>query len=366
MELLKLTPCSNTFFRDGHNFDAGISNYLLSKNTPYPTVFFGAIFTTLLAENEKFREAFFSENRNDHEKILKIGQIYLYDQERIYVSAPKDIFVNDVGDFQFSKFRNINEQNSSIQYDVILESLKMQGYTRADDYYIDILDLHGSYKKRQPESMRLLKSTDIFIKNTKIGIGLASGTKNVQESQLYKIQQTEFTNNKWSYLIEYSIDEKYLEQNYNMTLDKLDFGYLKLGGESKVCAYEEHENSDVHLFNNLKIGMGDDEFIKVILLSDTYFETTIDLVFSDDIKLIGLVNDKPIYIGGFDMKSSKSSRGQARGMYKGYSAGTIILLKINKEKISNEQVREFLNEKIIRNNSKGFGQHVVFKVKIHG
>ena len=71
MELINIKPCNNTFFGDGHQFNFGISNFIRSKNTPFPSVFFGAIFTAILSKNDDFRYEFINRNKYDHEDVYK-------------------------------------------------------------------------------------------------------------------------------------------------------------------------------------------------------------------------------------------------------------------------------------------------------
>ncbi len=148
----------------------------------------------------------------------------------------------------------------------------------------------------------------------------------------------------------------------------MDKGELKLGGETKVCTYEVIENSDINEFKSkmcedvLKPG----EKLKVILTSDSYFteSESFTKLFNDDMKFLALVNDKPIYIGGFDVKENKE-----KAMYKGYSAGTILLLlnksgkDINIKKYLDMRLANKLENRFYKsiNLNNGFNQYIYVK-----
>ncbi|WP_053240645.1 hypothetical protein [Clostridium sp. DMHC 10] len=80
-----------------------MNNFIRSKNTPYPSVFFGAIFTSILSQNDEFRSEFFKKGKYDHEELLELHQVYLYNNttEMAYISAPKDLFINSQGKKKF-------------------------------------------------------------------------------------------------------------------------------------------------------------------------------------------------------------------------------------------------------------------------
>ncbi|MBS5825352.1 MAG: hypothetical protein KID00_16165, partial [Clostridium argentinense] len=108
------------------------------------------------------------------------------------------------------------------------------------------------------------------------------------------------------------------------------------------------------------------EKLKVILTSDSYFieSGSVADLFKDNIEILALVNDKPIYIGGFDVKEKKE-----KAMYKGYSAGTVLLLQNKSDEDIN--IKEYLNMKLTNkvenrfnkliNLNNGFNQFVYVK-----
>ncbi|WP_294184221.1 type III-B CRISPR module-associated protein Cmr3 [uncultured Clostridium sp.] len=361
MGLLNIKPCDNTFFGDGSQFKFGINNFIKSKNIPYSSTFFGAVFTAILSKNDSFRKIFLDKkdkNSYDHEKILKLGQVYLYNNvtSMAYIPAPKDLFVNSKGRKAFGNFIELKKSMISIPYERILQSPRDSDYEMANNKYINIEDIYSLYLNRISDDIELVDENQIFIKNNKIGIKLDKSTGSVEESMLYRIEQTEFLddlkeNKNWSYLVEYKICRDYLNRYYEgIKVDDLDSGYLKLGGENKVCRFKKMKDSReyrcIENFNAKKKVKLNEGIYKVIFTSDAFFERDIDESFGSDVKIIGIANYKPIYIGGFDMKSG------IRKMYKGYAAGTVVLMKV---------LSQSAELKIEPPNSKGFNKYIILE-----
>ncbi|BDR81185.1 hypothetical protein N072000002_13650 [Clostridium tetani] len=362
--LIKIKPCDNTFFGDGNQFDFDISRIMKSKNTPYPSVFFGAIFTAILTYNDDFRKSFFENLKYDHEDILEIGQVYLFNEKdnEIYIKAPMDLFMDFKGDIDFGKFKKEDNRLNSLSYNYILINPKDKEYKRLRNMYINIKNIYDSYLKKQRLRIKLKSEDEIFIKNYKVGIGINKKTKNIEEGKLYKIEQTEFMNNSWSYIVEYKIKKDYLKDSisYNeIEIKDLNKGYLKLGGENKACKFESIDNKEIKKFNLKKEQPLINKTYKIIFTSDAYFNDSINKVFKDlGIKILGLSNDKPIYIGGYDMqKKGSAKKGSVRTMYKGYSAGTVILARVTDDYNQDIDIYEVLKN----NNVKGFNNLVIIQ-----
>lgn len=372
MNLLKIKPYDNTFFRGGNNFNFEMSNLIQSRNIAYPSTFFGAIFTAILSQNDNFRNEFFKKKyNNDHLKILKINQIYLYNEKQnlVYISAPKDIFIGN-GIIKYGTFVKADQNTISIPYSYYLEEPNGNELERADKYFVTIENFYKNYYYKNFSYYSLKSEDEIFAKNLKTGISLDQSTGVVEESYIYTIEQTEFRNfkeNDWSYIVEYEIKHEALKkERYKSEIKDLDRGDLKLGGESKICSYKKIQNKDIENFrkNNPFKNIESAKMIKVILTSDSYFEKDINKVFEDKMKLVGLVNDKPIYIGGFDMAENK-----AKKMYKGYPAGTVLLLEIleKNEKNNTEDkldIHSYLKEKIKGSKVDGFNEYIYMGVEL--
>lgn len=372
MELLKIKPCDNTFFGTGQQFNFGDNDFIESKEIPYPSVFFGAIFTAILVKNKEFRLGFFKDKRFDHEKILTIGNIYIYDEveNEAYVAAPKDIFFKDSykakckGDVHYGRFEKVAANNrSSLKLPYYLKSPEDREYKRMQNSFINIEDIYKKYVKKLNLGIKFKFKEDIFIQDVKIGIGTDADKRIVEEGKLYRRQQTEFKNNLWSYVVEYKIEEDYLNKYYpGISLETLEKGYLKLGGENKAAKFEKVNIDIINKFQKEqnKFQKEQNKFegkqLKLICISDTFFRYGIEKAFENKFEILGIVNDKPIYIGGIDLKG-QNKKAVVRKMYKGYSAGTVILLKYIGNRDTLKELRGIMNE----NKSKGFNKFIIME-----
>lgn len=361
MKLLKLKPCDNTFFRDGKVFEKGYNNTVQSKNMPYPSVFSGAIFTALLTSNEHLKKEFMKNpSVEEKKKILKIGQVYLYNERTrdIYIPAPKDIFRNKYGEIYFGKFDDMEEGMSSLPYKKVLMPPKVSGVKRVSKEFINIKNIYREYKKKSYLGMDLIHEDEIFKKNYKVGVGTDYNKRMVKEDLLYRIEQTEFESDDWSFIVEYDIKYDYLKSKYDIgienNLSDLNNGYLKLGGENKVCKYENIENKYISRFHkSIEEGFNmESDLIKIIFTTDMYFNDDSDRNCFFKKRVIGMSNDKPIYIGGFDIKENKP-----KVMFKGYEAGAIFLVRKNNDSL--EDIKAELNKLIGDSVYEGFGKYII-------
>lgn len=372
MRLMEIKPLDNTFFGDGKRLQKGVSNIATSKDMPYPSVFFGTIFTGILANNDNFREAFFKYSRYDHEKILKIGQVYLCDSHmnRLYVKAPKDIFCEKEKErIKLGMFQDIDGGFSSIKFPKILRTPQEIGkeYRRIEDKYIDVLSLHRFYNREKLGNISLLDGADVFIKSDKIGIGMDKDTGRARTGLLYTIEQTEFNDfsrfGRWRFVVEYEIDTEYVKKNYSIdSLTIEDAGYLKLGGETKVATYSRCSEKIMKVHEKYQKNIHEQSvggIFKMVFTSDAFFKEELKSVFGEDFEILGIASGKPLVIGGYDMKPKKSKKkgGHQRESYRGYEGGTVILLKSLKQ---DEDIKAELKKRI-EENVKGFCRWILIK-----
>lgn len=325
---LKIKPCDTTFFRDGKPFDLFSNNFIYSKTVPYSSVFFGALFTSLLAKHDTFRKEFFQRNLNDHKEILKIENIFIMnDNNDIYIKAPLDLFVdnNKKDKTYIGEFEKYDVIDSSMPFERILITPNNGKCERVSKYYIDIYDFMNYYKREKTEFITLINEANIFCKNVKNGIAIDNNSRMVEEGKLYYIEQNEFINNKWSFLIQCSVHKK------GYTIPDIPFisGYLKLGGENKAAEFSLVNSDEIeHLHEFCQLTPKDEynkgDIIKAVLTKEwySYKKLNADKDFIEGLKLVGMSNDAPEYIGGYDIKNKIS-----KCMYRGYSVGTVLLFE---------------------------------------
>ncbi len=128
---------------------------------------------------------------------------------------------------------------------------------RADKRFIEREIFYDSYYEFDG-SIELRESSDIVANSYKVGI---ERDKNyvAREKHLYRIDLTEFKKEKWSYLVEYNIKDSW----WNGETKNIKDGYLKLGGENKVCRFYAYEkNKKLMVYNNLYNQINDTEYVK--------------------------------------------------------------------------------------------------------
>lgn len=363
MNLLKIKPCDSLFLGTGKQFNFGDNEFIETKYIPYPSVFFGAIFTAFLAKNLDFKNTFFKKGLYDHKNILKIGQIYLYDEKSntAYIKSPCDLFLYK-GNKVFGEFKEIANKSSLSFQRILYTPIDLSDneicYERAENHFINIRSLYSGYKEKYEKTVEVLSYDEVFSVDTKVGIALNKATRTVEKDKLYKMQQVEFCNRKWSYIVEYELNNKYLKDNYGYSnIRNLEQGYLKLGGEAKACRYSVIENKDIEKFDVEKKKDIETDRFKVIFTSASYFESDLKKLIEEKFKFLGMANHKPIFIGGYDLKKS----GGARKMYKGYSAGTVLLLERKSSKINiRSELDSIMNLKDLEGN-KGFNKYIIME-----
>lgn len=362
MSFLKITPYDTLFFRDGKPFEKNTSNYLKSLKIPYPTTFHGAIFTALLSQNDEFRAFFIRKKAHEKKRCLydtlKIKHVLLYEEynKHFYIRSPKDIYIssNKVKMGTLKKVKSTDESH----YLKYLEE-PIGDFERCDHHFVNLYNFNSNYTNDFFKTINFLDETDVFYSEYFTRVQLNYGSKTSEEGQLFTIEQVGFKNNdfkkKWSYLVEYEIDDKYLS-DIGFSDIRFDRGHLKLGGEAKVCRYESIdlrgetalEIFDNHQKDQAKAGT----MIKVVFTTDVIFSS---IKWNAFFELESLITSKPIFFGGFDL-----AEGKAKRMQSGYGAGTVLLLRV-KQDISSE-LGNYLESLLTANYTNGFNRFMYFIV----
>lgn len=368
MKQLQIKPCDNTFFREGHVFAKDISGIIRTKDIAYPSTFFGAIFSAFLAQNDDFREKFLAKKkREDAYKILSIGKIYLQDEAKnlVYIPVPRDIYIGQKGDVHYGIFKE-NNKMLSIPFDYYLENPAEKEIEISEGYYINIDRFHFFYSKKASLDFIIKNREDIFTKNQKTGIELARNSKMVTDGLLYSVEQTEFNNSlghNWNFVVQYELNTKFINENYESDVKELSYGYLKLGGENKVAKFQVIKNQDIEMFSEKHDEICElcpNEKVKIVMLSPALFENMSNKQLGSKLKIEAMVTGKPIYIGGYDLMNQS-----AKNMNRGYVSGTVLLLKnVSQTKITN--IKEYVDEVFSDYLNKGFNQYVWIKENNYG
>lgn len=329
----KIRPIDTMFFRDGTPFNKDLnSNFIEVKDVPYPSVFYGAIFSALLRQG-KFKEVL-EEIKNKNEsaieqkskEVFRIKNIFIYDEEenKVFTKAPLDLFKNEE-DVVFGKYENGSFNSSN-----------KEGYKRADEFYIDVDDLFNDYKMKKNHKLKLYPRSYFFKNYVKTGLDLREKPAlELEEKPVYRITMTEFASKKFSYMLQCELDENSMDIKKDIIL---------LGGESKMASLA-YTNKEISLFNKINDYKDTNcEFVKFILISP--------MIIENDEKLNGKcefiqITGKAEYIGGYNLAS-----GEQKPIKRAIPAGSLFILKNTKENV--EKIKSLSEE----NNFRGFGKFI--------
>lgn len=341
---IRIKPGDTLFFRDGFSFKIGLNNYLQSLDIPYPSVFYGAIFSAILRQGkctdikEEIKNKKIESNLGE---IFKIDDIYLYDEieNEIFIHSPLDIFYNDymkkIGEYDIK-----NQIFNSPEDDI-------DKFKRADDSFIKVHDLIKYYSENNIKDIELYPKKHFFNKYQKTGITINKDSRTAKDKCMYRIDMTEFCDKKFSYLLKCEINS-----------GKIDFrnDIVRLGGESKLAAFT-HTFKELDVINEIekfyKNTTIEGNKIKVILTSPMIMcDDKYNKLKSDRIKVA--VTGKPNYIGGYDMASR-----QKRKMQKAIPSGSVLIVQddsFDGKKICDIKLKLIQDSQL---SFKGFGSTII-------
>lgn len=352
--VIQIKPNDNLFLGSGKNFYKGENTWLSTRLIPYPSVFYGAICSLMLAQNEDRRKEYIDNKKleSDPRNYLQIGNVYLYNEENdeVYMPAPLDLFIDEENYCHYGIIKkikdNINCSEGKMTH-LFFNEIKGESQ-RSEGMFIEYEIFCDSYYEFD-ESIELIKSSDII--NNSYKVGIERNTNYVaKENHLYRIDLTEFKKEKWSYLVEYNIKDSW----WNKKIKNIKEGYLKLGGENKACRFYSYEKIKKLISNNNYNQINETEYVKMVLTSPCIFKEKNYTPKLKNAKIIVASTGKPYDIGGFDMvlKTPKP-------MCKAVPEGSIYVLKSNdfKNKSLKEIKKNIENEVLVDKTYKkqGFG-----------
>ncbi len=336
MKTIKIQALDTLFFRDGKPFSMGEETTIETKLIPFPSVFWGAIFTRLLVD-EKVKKA-------DIEK-LSIGRIFLYDEKnhRFLLPAPADLFTDKENNIYTERYQEIKEEvvsnNISTKYIV----MPQKDVKRIENSFIDVYSF-VPYMKQFDNDIAVFKIDEILTTETKIGIKRDNSTNTNEDGNLYRIPMLRF-NEGWSYLVEYELEgDLKLEKN----------GILKLGGEGKTVNFTEYKDAILKITQEVFVEK--DEFFKIYasspLILNSFDFISWTKLFNSHLKnweLVSVCNSAPLSIGGWDLKERKPKK-----MKKALPAGSVFVFKNLDNTLSTSKIRDTF-QKLLNETETRFG-----------
>jgi CRISPR-associated protein Cmr3 len=336
-QYIHIKPLDTLFFRGGKPFEMTEESWVEpSLLMPYPTVFWGALFTTLLYEKKV--------TLNDKES-LKIKSTYLYNHidKKILTPAPLDLFYEEDNDSFFpEKYEDISISSHKLNSFAVPDINKK--VESSENLFININDLASSYYARNPNRTTVFYPQEFALNSPKIGIARNKTTRTVAESHLYKIEMIELAEN-WGYLVECETEHEFSD------------GILKLGGEGKLASYTKIEKPKFleEVFNNLQT-LGKSDYHKIYIQSPTFWESGDALNELQNLNLLSASIGKCQAVGGFDFVSKSPKK-----MLKAIPSGSVYLFKNS----NLEELRTAFLSYIQSNslNTNGFGNFQIIPFK---
>ena len=360
--IIQIDPLDTLFFRDGKPFRMGEETWSNSIFPPNPSVIYGALRSAYFANH--IDDLGKANEEDDPTKGLKIKGIYYLIDNDIYFPLPMDCVKEKKDDDDdkpvkvstLSMRKNDNLSNCPTEYLLFdRENRKVENVTDGlvrksvfEKYLVNTLD-----------NFSISKMSDYVISEPKIGIGISKKTGASDKSKLYRVDMKRLSyknNNKISILVNFFDDLNLPEE-----------GIIKFGGEGKAARYNRYKEKDINIdfpkfkenANQFKIVLTTSAIFKNGWLPDWIDETTLVGEFNGlKIKLLVAAIDKPIYIGGFDMKEKKP-----KPMFKAVPAGSVYYFELINGNM--EEVKNAFHQKAISDvySEQGFGIAYVGSVK---
>lgn len=347
-QLLKITPMSELFFRDGITMKQGTSNWLISKAIPNLSVFYGALISLQLRKGELgdilelIKKSVQEKNKKEIQDIIdiklrekvKIHGIYLVADRELYMPAPLDLFYNEKEKVKKGEYKN------GLIYPPETEELD-EVWERGDEKFIRLFHYDEKYRENNMENIKLYDSSKFFSYYHKVGLTIGDNRVN-EEGNLYFADMVTFAKKDMGYILDVEWDE---------TLSDLpEEEIIQLGGERKAALIEElRENSwEYEQWQELRKQEAQcqtDRLVKIVFTAPFLLPEGENNIISENetmVKIVASSMKKTDYIGGYNMAIEEQ-----RKMRRAIPAGSIFLLEIN-EKIQGsiyDYIKKKLNQK---------------------
>lgn len=350
----ELKPIDRCFFREGYRFESGTSNWIMGLNHPYPSVIYGAIFTSFLRNGlfkdivELIDEGKHLEIEDELIKKMKIDGIYLYNKETydVLIPLPRDIFVS-----QTKKLLGTYSENKAVEIPIKNDEI----FQSIDKAWMSLEDYINYYSKNKRISdIQIWKENDLFINYEKTGIEINKETGTAKEKYLYTLTMSEFKSKDYAYVANFQIDK-------NETLGINTAGIYRdqvfFGGESKLAGlkvFDKNNSSIIKLRNYEKDTMVQNGQVKIIFITPGIPLENFNIRY----EVIG----KPKNIGGYNMVSKR-----AKEIRTFIPAGSVYVIEEQEFKGKNlDEIRGIIEQKleetVPRNlRARGYGNFLITK-----
>jgi CRISPR-associated protein Cmr3 len=319
--IIKIDALDTLFFRDGKPFTMGEDTWANGIFPPYPSVIYGALRSAYFSHH--LNELKKANNEDDPTRDLKIKGFYILADNNVYLPLPNDC-VKKKGSRDNLVFvlpvHKLIDIKSSCPTQQALKSEK-EVVENVDGELISI-DSFKEYLKCAKDSFSsILKVADRVLPEPKIGIGINRESGTSEEGKLYRVDMRRLENKRGeslSVIIDFE------------GLNLPERGMMRLGGEGKAVSYQQFEPIDFSIDN---FNFDGNKF-KLYLSTPAIFENGWLPAWIDEknlicegkglkLKLLTVSIGKPVYIGGFNMKTRKP-----KPMCKAVPAGSVYYFEV--------------------------------------
>ena len=263
--VIEIDAIDTLFFRDGKPFSMQEETWADGMFPPNPTVIRGALRSLWFSQNSKAFQSF-KNSGSDPTDDLSIKGIAL--RRRVdsliedLLPAPRDMVVTD-RDKNLAELLAIEKCPNTAASSLPLKShfiyMGDKKVTSIESAFLDkdkfllYLNAQGRYQ--------LVNTEDLITSEPKVGIGRDNTSLTAEEGQLYRVDMKRLKNKmrtdvQTTMLVEFD------------NLDIPQSGFLKLGGEGKVVAYQK---ADPFLPDH-QVDLTENKCFKIVLLTPAIFE----------------------------------------------------------------------------------------------
>lgn len=310
--LLEIKPTDTLLFGDGMPFQKKESNYIVSKSSPFPSVIYGAVCTSLmecgklesvkkliegaetLGEIEKAKE---TEKIDEKlEECLKMTNLYMKKADELYIPAPLDLFAGEKG----RTYKGIFEKG--LLYPPEMQPWEREKPESVQGKYISFSDFFYEYAKNNLTDCKLYDEKFFWNTYNKVGLEIDTNLGKAKDEHLYFADMLENESREVSYLVEFELEEEFSECEWKkMTM---------LGGMTRTAYIEQRKESEnqFEIIKDYKNKVNTTDCIKLIFLTPAVmkdksnFNKSIEVGMNEKgIEILGRVIGKLEQVSGFDM-----------------------------------------------------------------
>ncbi len=338
------------FFRDGKPFDKGNETWANGVFPPMPSVFYGALRTAYLSENDiDLKEA------KEKTKTLEIKNIFLHipkDTEsmirkKYYLPMPLDLVMykgeTTASYLKLCKLPPHAATSGHSEY-VLQNETARKIEELAGNGLVNLYEFQEFYqyenKKKEVDALKPIRPEKIksfLTSEPKIGIARNNYSHTTEENMLYRVAMQRPENDAQEQ-IHFLIDFEKLDlKNTN--------GFLKLGGEGKVTTYQCMDEA-----LSIPLPVLTTNCFKVYLATPAIFENGwYPSILAN--KTIAHAIGKPQLVGGFDMQTR-----MPKAMQRAVPAGSVYYVQMESVSAANELAQQLHGHSISEyRQNEGFG-----------